>query len=148
MKVCSIWRSTLNFYANGTRRLYNSSTTAIVTIVENSTGVALLMPLACDLHYSKLRDGKNVVFCLVVRHGGFHSLVNLALVTLVFHIDEVDDDKTSEVAKSQLPSYLNARLDIGLENKVFSILAIDLVATCINIDRNQSFRFLDDYFST
>jgi hypothetical protein len=92
--------TTLYFYTHGTRRLYDSSTAAIVTVVVNPTGIALLMSLACDLHDPKLGDGEDIVLCLVVRHGGFHSLVDLALIPLVFHIDEVDDDKTSEVAKS------------------------------------------------
>ncbi len=106
------------------------------------------MTLAGDLHDSELRNGEDVVLGLVVGHSGFHFVKNLSLITFVLHVDEVDDDQSTQVAKAHLAGDFHGRFHVGLQNEVFSILTVTLVTTCVDVDRNQGFRFLHHDLAT
>ena len=79
---------------------------------------------------------------LVVGHSGFHFVENLSLITFVLHVDEVDDDQSTQVAKAHLAGDFHSRFHVGLQNEIFSILAVTLVTAGVDVDGNQGFRFL------
>ena len=106
------------------------------------------MTLAGDLHDSELRNGEDVVLGLVVGHSGFHFVENLSLITFVLHVDEVDDDQSTQVAKAHLAGDFHSRFHVGLQNEIFSILAVTLVTAGVDVDGNQGFRFLHYDLST
>ena len=99
----------LDFNTDGPRRLDDPATIAVWTGFVYPAGVAFVMTLAGDLHDSELRNGEDVVLGLVVGHSGFHFVENLSLITFVLHVDEVDDDQSTQVAKAHLAGDFHSR---------------------------------------
>ena len=71
------------------------------------------------------------------------AVLDFALIALIFHVDEVDDDQAAEVAQAQLPGDFFGGFEVGLECGF-----LDVGTTCraagVHIDRYQRFGVVDD----
>ena len=67
-----------------------------------------------------------------------------AIVALLLHVDEVDDDQAGEVAQAQLPGDFIGGLEIGLEGGVLDIVFARRLAG-VDVDRNQRFGLVDHH---
>src|SRR5213595_2132474 len=76
--------------------------------------------LARELHQSETRDLAHLHPRAVVAQRVAQPGLHFALVALVLHVDEVDDDKAAKVAQAQLPCYLVGRLGIGVKRRLRS----------------------------
>lgn len=77
----------------------------------------------------------------------FQSTQHLALVLLVFHVDEVDDDDAADVAQAQLPGDRGGGLEVGLEDGLFKVAMADEGAG-VHIDRGHRFSRVDHQVAT
>ena len=68
---------------------------------------------------------------------------HLALVILVLHVDEVDDDDTAEIAQPELAGNRLGGLHVGLEDRFLEILMPDEGAG-IDVDRRHRLGLVDD----
>ena len=59
-----------------------------------------------------------------------------AVIALLVHIDEVDDDQPGEIAQPQLPRDLLGGLEIGLQRRVFDMM-LARGAAGIDVDGDQ-----------
>ena len=66
-----------------------------------------------------------------------------AVVALLVHIDEVDDDQPGEIAQPQLAGDFVRRFEIGLERSVLDVM-LARGAAGIDVDRDQRFRLIED----
>ena len=71
------------------------------------------------------------------------AALDRAVVALLVHVDEVDDDETREVAQPQLPRDLVGGFEIGLERGVLDVV-LARGAAGIDVDRHQRFGLVDD----
>ena len=70
------------------------------------------------------------------------DVFNIALVFRVFHVDEVDDNQTAQVAQTHLAGNLFGGFHIGFERGVFDVRAA--CGTCrVDVDGNQGFGVVD-----
>ena len=70
------------------------------------------------------------------------DVFNIALVFRIFHVDEVDDDQTAQVAQAHLTCDLFSGFHIGFERGVFNIRAA-CGARRVDVDGNQGFGVVD-----
>ena len=78
--------------------------------------------LASDLHQTELAERQHVMLRPVAFHQFAHILIQLLLVSLVIHIDEIDDDDTSDVSQAKLVHQLIRRQHIELERILLLVL--------------------------
>ena len=74
--------------------------------------------------------------------------MDLALVSLVLHVDKIDDHQATQVAKSHLASHFYARLDVGLKDEILAVLAVYFVTTGVDVYGDKGLGLLDHDFST
>src|SRR5258708_4858438 len=79
--------------------------------------------LARQLHQTETRDLAHLHPRAVVAQCFAQAVLHLALVALVFHVDEVDYDKAPKIAQAQLPSYLVGRLGVGVVRGLLDVVA-------------------------
>ncbi len=72
----------------------------------------------------------------------FQTGFDLALILQVFHVDEVDDDQSTEVAQAKLPCYLVSRFHVRAHRSFFDVRALG-GARGVHIDRDQRFGVID-----
>ncbi len=90
-----------------------------------------------------MRDAADLDTGTIVLQAILELLLDGAVVPLLFHVDEVDDDQAGKVAKAQLPRYFLGCLEIRLESRILDrVLARR--TTGVHIDGNQSFGLVDD----
>ncbi len=65
------------------------------------------------------------------------------IVAPVFHVDEVDDDKPSQITQTQLPCNFVGGFEIGFEGRFFD-MPLTRGAARVHVDRDKSFRRVDD----
>src|SRR6202171_6671319 len=65
-----------------------------------------------------------------------------AVVALLVHIDEVDDDQARQIAQAQLPCDFLGGFKVGLERGILDVMLPGRTAG-IDVDRNQSFGLVD-----
>ena len=68
---------------------------------------------------------------------------DFALVLGVFHVDEVDDNQTAQVAQAQLAGDFFGSFDVGIEGGRFDIAATG-GACRVDVDRYQCFGMIDN----
>ena len=66
-----------------------------------------------------------------------------AVVALLVHIDEIDDDQTRQIAQPELPRDLVGGLEIGLERGVLDVMFARR-PTGVDVDRHQRFGLVED----
>ena len=67
-----------------------------------------------------------------------------AVVALLLHVDEVDDDQAGEVAQPQLAGDLVGGLEVGLERRVLDIVLAGGLAR-VDVDRDQRLGLVDHH---
>ena len=75
------------------------------------------------------------------------SALNRAVVPLLFHVDEVDNDKTCKIAQFKLSRDLVGRLKVGIERRLFNGVLTRRLAR-VYVDGNQRFSLIDDDIPT
>ena len=66
------------------------------------------------------------------------DVFNIALVLGVFHVDEVDDDQTAQVAQAHLAGDFFCGFHIGFEGGVFDVRAAGGTGG-VDVDGNEGF---------
>ena len=72
-----------------------------------------------------------------------HPALDGAVVALLLHVDEVDDDQPGEVAEPELPGDFLGGLEVGLERGVLDVVLAGRAAG-IDVDRDQRLGLVDD----
>src|SRR5216117_2732929 len=98
--------------------------------------------LARELHQSETRDLAHLHPRSVVAQRVAQPGLHFALVALVLHVDEVDDDEAPEVAQPQLAGDLVGRLGVGVKRRLLDVVALG-GARRIDVDRNEGFGVVD-----
>ena len=99
--------------------------------------------LARQLQQAKPADFAGLNAGTVVMQGVTQTVFDFALIPGTFHVDEVDDDQTTEVAQTQLAGDFVSCFQVGLQCSLFDIAALGR-ATRVDVDRYQGFRMVDD----
>ena len=83
-----------------------------------------------------MRDAADLDARAVVLEALLQPALDRAVVALLVHVDEVDDDQPGEIAQAQLPRDLLGRLQIGLERGVLDMV-LARGAAGVDVDRDQ-----------
>ena len=75
--------------------------------------------LAAHFHQTKARDSAHLDPCPIGFQTIFHPLFNGIVVAAIFHVDEVDDNQTSQVAQTQLAGHFIRGLEVGFQRCLF-----------------------------
>jgi len=134
---------TLNLNAHRQCALHFAAAFAVRAIVIDGCVHTFGMALTSHFHQAELRNGKNVCLGLVAPKSFFHFLIDGLPVPRVFHVDEIEDNEAAHVAKAQLAGNFLGGFHVDFKDGVFLIFAA-FVAACVDVDRNESFRFIDD----
>src|SRR5690242_2578110 len=78
-------------------RIYFSGTLTCITHLSGINFHFRSDTLTSDLHKAKLTEWKYGMLRSITSHHFFHMLHQLSLILRISHIDEVDDDKTSDI---------------------------------------------------
>ena len=78
-------------------------------------------PLARHLEQAEGRDAADLDAGAVVAHGILDLVLDLPLVAVLLHVDEVDHDQAGEVAQADLAGDLLRRLDVGAERGLLDV---------------------------
>ena len=76
----------------------------------------LPLTFARQLNQAQLRELRDLGPCGVIADRAGEMLQQLELIPAGIHIDEIDDDHPTDVAKLQLPRDFDRRLTVGPEN--------------------------------
>ena len=69
--------------------------------------------------------------------------IDLVAIRGGFHVDQIDEDQTSEVSEAKLMDDFLNRFEIRLEDGFFQIALADEAAG-VHVDRGQRFALVDD----
>ena len=75
------------------------------------------------------------------------GLYHFLSVSLVSHINEVDDNNATYVSQSQLPCNFLCPFKVGLIHRIFKVLAPYKLA-CVDVNDGEGFRFVNDEIAT
>ena len=89
-----------------------------------------------------MADRSNLDARPVIAHGIFHAALDGIAVLVLFHIDEIDDDQTGQVAQAQLAAQLVSGFQIGLQ-RGFLDIAFARRAAGIDIHRDKRLCLVD-----
>ena len=99
--------------------------------------------LARHLDQTERGDLGDVGLGMIAGEAFFERAQHLALVLVLGHVDEVDDDDAAEIAQSQLTADGLGGLQVGLEDGLFQIAMTDEGAG-VHIDRGHGLGLVDD----
>ena len=99
--------------------------------------------LARHLQQAEGRDAADLDAGAVVLQALLQLLLDGAVVALLLHVDEVDDDEAGEVAQAQLPGDLLGGFEVGLERRVLDVVLAGRAAR-VDVDRDQRLGRVDD----
>ena len=99
-------------------------------------------PLPRQLEQAEARDAADLDPRAVVLHGIAETVLDLALVALRAHVDEVDDDEAAQVADPELAADLVGGFEVGVERRLLDILALRR-ARGVDVDRGQRLGAVD-----
>jgi hypothetical protein len=99
--------------------------------------------LARHLEQSEVRDASDLDAGAVLTQAVAELALDRAVVPLLVHVDEVDDDQAREVAEPELTSDFFGGFEIGLERGIFDMVFTGRAAR-VHVDRNQRFGLVDD----
>jgi hypothetical protein len=92
--------------------------------------------LARHFEQAEMRDAPDLDAGAVVLEAIASAPLDRAVVALLVHVDEVDDDQAGEVAQAQLAGDFLGGFEIGLERGVLDVMFARRAAG-IDVDRNQ-----------
>ena len=104
-------------------------------------------PLTGNLHQTELTERQHVMLGAVAFHQFPYIVVQLLLVVLGIHIDEIDDDDSSDVPQPQLVYQLIRCQHVELVGVLLLVL-VNLLAAGIDINGEQCFGLVDDEIPT
>ena len=85
------------------------------------------MALASHLHDAERGDGEDLILGLVGCHLTSHTVVHRVAIFLRFHIDEVEDDKSTDITQPYLATNLCRCLKVHLKDEVLAVFVFVLV---------------------
>src|SRR5260221_12446463 len=100
-------------------------------------------PLARQFEQAERADATELDACAVVFHAFLETALDRALVAVLLHVDEIDDDEAGEVAQTELAGDLLRRLEVGAQRRLLDVALLGR-ASRIDVDRDQRFRRVDD----
>ncbi len=89
-----------------------------------------------------MRDAADLDAGAVVLERFLEPALDRAVVALLVHVDEVDDDQAGEVAQAQLAGDFLGRFEIGLERGVLDVVLAGGAAG-VDVDRDQRLGLVD-----
>src|SRR5690606_40453157 len=92
--------------------------------------------LARELHEAEARDLADLHPRAVEAKRLAQAVLDLALVALRFHVDEVDDDEPAQVAEPELAGHLVGGLQVGAERRLLDVAAAR-GARAVDVDRDE-----------
>src|SRR6185369_2044314 len=102
-----------------------------------------LQPLARKLHQAEARNLADLHPRAIVAQRLAQPVLDLALVPLRLHVDEIDDDEASEVAQPELARDLVGGLQVGAVGGFLDVAALG-GARRVDVDGDQRFGVVDD----
>ena len=99
--------------------------------------------LARHLHQAEMRDAADLDARAVVLEVVLQPLLDRAVVAVLLHVDEVDDDQAGEIAQAQLARDFLGRFQIGLERRLLDRVLAGRAAG-IDVDGDQRLGLVDD----
>ncbi len=106
-----------------------------------------LHTLARNLHEAEFRYRQDGMLGPVDPHETFHGFMQALLVIGEFHVYEIHDDDTADIAEPELPGDFLCGFQVGLQGILFLVIAHTLV-TAVDVDHVQGFRMFDDQVGT
>ena len=98
--------------------------------------------LARHLEQAEMRDASDLDSGAILPQAVAEFAFHRAVVALLVHVDEVDDDQAGEVAQPQLPGDFLGGLEIGLERGILDVVLAGRAAG-IDVDRDQRLGLVD-----
>ena len=71
------------------------------------------------------------------------TILDVALISLRPHVDEVDYDEAAKIPNSQLTSNFVGCFEVGVQGRRFNIAALGC-SSRVNVDRDQRFGVIDN----
>src|SRR6266851_5555810 len=124
-------------------RLDYAATVASRALVGQQLFETLAGTFASHLNQTQLRNFQHRGACFVAPEGLLKCFADALAITLLGHVDEIDDDYAADVAQAELVDYLFNRFEIGLEHGLFLVFLAD-EATGVYIDRSKRFGLIED----
>ncbi|OIQ76201.1 hypothetical protein GALL_421230 [mine drainage metagenome] len=103
--------------------------------------------LARHFEQSEMRNAPDLDSGTVLSQAIAELALHRAVIALLVHVDEVDDDQTGEIAKPQLPRYFLGGLEISLECGILDMVLAGRAAG-VDVDRNQRLGLVDHDVAT
>ena len=99
--------------------------------------------LPAHFHQTEVRDAPHLNAGAIKAQCIGQPVLDLAVIALLLHVDEIDHDETSEIAQLQLPGDFIRRFQVGRERRFLDrILACGLAR--VDIDGNQRLGLVDN----
>ena len=94
-------------------------------------------------HKTEMADAAHLDSGAVIFEGVLQPAFHRTIVTVLLHVDEVDNHQTGKIAQSQLPGNFITGFKVGFHRRIFDIVFARGFAG-IDINRNQGFRLVHD----
>src|SRR5471032_2160342 len=104
-------------------------------------------PLARHLEQAEGRDAADLDARAIGAHRILHLVLDLALVAVLLHVDEVDHDQAGEVAQADLASDFLGRLEVGAQRRFLDVALLGGAAR-VDVDGDQRLGRIDDDVAT
>ena len=99
--------------------------------------------LARHFQKAERRDAADLDAGAVVLQAFVQLLLDGAVVALLLHVDEVDDDEAGKIAQAKLAGDFLGRLEVGPERGVLDVVLAGRAAR-VDVDRDQRLGRVDD----
>src|SRR6476659_11287105 len=100
-------------------------------------------PLPRHFQQAEMRNAPDLDSGAVLPQAIAELAFDRAVVALLVHIDEVDDDQARQVAQAELPCDFLGGLEIGLERGILDVMFTGR-APGVDVDRYQRLGLVDD----
>src|SRR4051812_4038427 len=120
-----------------------AAATALRTGLRRTLQHAGANPLARHFEQPEMRDAPDLDSRAVLAQAIAELALDRAVVALLVHVDEVDDDQARKVAQPELSRDLLGGLEVGLERGILDVMFAGRAAG-IDVDRNQRLGLVDD----
>ena len=117
---------------------------ALAARADDLAGLAQARAQALAAHFqqAEARDAPQLHACAVVLERALQAVLDLALVLVRGHVDEVDHHQAAEVAQAQLAGHFLGRLQVGVEGGLLDVAALG-GARRVDVDRGQGLGLVD-----
>ena len=103
--------------------------------------------LARHFEQAEMRDAADLNAGAIILQRILDAAFDRAIVAAFFHVDEVDNDQTRQIAQAQLACDFVGCFQIGAQRCVFNIMFASRAAR-VHVNCNQSFGLVDDDIAT